>query len=235
MPRPHPPEFWHKAVELARERAKPIAQIAKDLGISESGLCRWMDQADIEDGTKEGLTRAEHAELVELRRKLRTAEIEVEILKRAAAYFAKENVSKMSYTFIVDRGGDPPVRAVCKTMAVSISAYYAWRAAPVSARDLVDAYLTDQIVDIHRQSRRSYGSPRVHAELRLGEDVCCSRKRVERLMRQARVVGLHRRRAHGCTRRRPDAQPSDDLVNRNFTADRPDRLWGDGRDRAPHR
>jgi transposase-like protein len=79
-------------VELARERAKPIAQIAADLGISESCLRRWMDVAEVDEGHKEGLTTAERAELVELRRKLRVAEMEVEILKRAAAYFAKENV-----------------------------------------------------------------------------------------------------------------------------------------------
>lgn len=92
MPAAHPPEFHRRAVELARERAKPIAQIASDLGISESCLRRWMDIADVDDGRKEGLTTPERAELVELRRKLRVAEMEVEILKRAAAYFAKENV-----------------------------------------------------------------------------------------------------------------------------------------------
>ena len=92
MPRPHPPEFRRRAVELARERAKPIAEIARDLGISESCLRRWMDVADVDGGRKEGLTTDERKELVELRRKLRVAEMEVEILKRAAAYFAKENV-----------------------------------------------------------------------------------------------------------------------------------------------
>ena len=92
MPRPHPPEFRRRAVELARERAKPIAQIAADLGISESCLRRWMEVANVDEGRAEGLTTAERAELVELRRKLRVAEMEVEILKRAAAYFARENV-----------------------------------------------------------------------------------------------------------------------------------------------
>jgi transposase len=92
VPRPHPPEFRRRAVELARERAKPIAQIAADLGISESCLRRWMDIADIDAGHKEGLTTAERAELVQLRRDLRVAQMEVEILKRAAAFFAKENV-----------------------------------------------------------------------------------------------------------------------------------------------
>jgi transposase-like protein len=79
-------------VELARQRAKPIAQIAKDLGVSESCLRRWMDIADVDDGRKPGLTTDERAELVRLRREKRVLELEVEILKRAAAYFAKENV-----------------------------------------------------------------------------------------------------------------------------------------------
>jgi transposase len=92
VPRPHPPEFRRRAVELARERAKPVAEIARDLGISESCLRRWMEVADVDEGRKEGLTTDERKELVELRRKLRVAEMEVEILKRAAAFFAKENV-----------------------------------------------------------------------------------------------------------------------------------------------
>lgn len=73
-------------------REKPIAEIAQDLGISESCLRRWMAQADIDDGTRPGLTTDERAELVRLRREKRVLELEVEILKRAAAYFAKENV-----------------------------------------------------------------------------------------------------------------------------------------------
>jgi transposase len=92
MPAPHPPEFRDRAVELARERAKPIRDIARDLGISESCLRRWMDLADVDAGRKEGLTADERRELVKLRRENRTLAMEVEILKRAAAYFAKENV-----------------------------------------------------------------------------------------------------------------------------------------------
>ena len=71
MPRPHPPEFRARAVELARERAKPMAQLAQDLGISESCLRNWVAKADIDGGRKDGVTSAERAELVELRRKLR--------------------------------------------------------------------------------------------------------------------------------------------------------------------
>lgn len=92
MPRPHPPEFRQRAVELARLREKPVAQIAADLGISESCLRRWMDIADVDEGRRPGLTSDEKAELVALRRKTRVLELENEILKRAAAYFARENV-----------------------------------------------------------------------------------------------------------------------------------------------
>ena len=93
MPRPHPPEFRQRAVELARMREKPVAQIAEDLGISDSCLRNWMKQADLDEGRRsDGLTTAEREELVELRRELKVARLENEILKRAAAYFAKENV-----------------------------------------------------------------------------------------------------------------------------------------------
>ena len=92
MPRSHPPEFGQRAVELARLREKPVAQIATDLGISDSCLRGWMKQADIDEGHREGLTTSERAGLVELRRELRVTKMENEILKRAAAYFARENV-----------------------------------------------------------------------------------------------------------------------------------------------
>ncbi len=92
MPAAKSPEFRRRAVELARLREKPIAQIAKDLGIAESGLRRWMAQADIDEGRREGLSSDERKELVELRRQKRVLEMEVEILKRASAYFARENV-----------------------------------------------------------------------------------------------------------------------------------------------
>jgi transposase len=91
MPRPHPPEFRERAVELARERAKPLKHIALDLGISESCLRNWIAQADIEEGTREGLTKAEREELVKLRRENRVLRMEKEILGKAAAFFATEN------------------------------------------------------------------------------------------------------------------------------------------------
>ena len=92
MPRPHRAEFRQRAVELARLRDKPVARVAEDLGIFESCLRNWLIQADINDGARPGLRTDERAELVKLRREKRVLEMEVEILKRASAYFARENI-----------------------------------------------------------------------------------------------------------------------------------------------
>ncbi len=93
MPALRPPEFRRRAVELARERAKPIAELAKNLRISESCLRNWLAQAEVdENGSDTQLSSREKKELAELRRDKRRLELEVEILKRAAAYFARENV-----------------------------------------------------------------------------------------------------------------------------------------------
>jgi transposase-like protein len=94
VPAPHPPEFRRRAVELARRREQPVADIAKSLNISESCLRNWMAQADADDGVDQGerLTSKERAELAELRKDKRRLEVENEILKRAAAYFARENI-----------------------------------------------------------------------------------------------------------------------------------------------
>ena len=92
MPAPHPPEFRRRALELVRQPGASVRQVAKDLGISESGLRRWMSQDDIDAGRKEGLSTDEREELVRLRRENRRQQMEIEILKRASAYFAQENV-----------------------------------------------------------------------------------------------------------------------------------------------
>lgn len=91
MPAAKPPEFRRRALDLVGQ-GEPVAQVARNLGISESCLRRWMDQAAVDSGATEGLTSAERRELVELRRKNRVLEMENEILKRASAYFARENV-----------------------------------------------------------------------------------------------------------------------------------------------
>ena len=92
MPAPKPLEFHRRAVALARLREKPIAQIARNLRVTESCVRNWMARADIDEGKREGLTTAEHTELAGLCRANRVLAMEVEIVKRPSACFARENI-----------------------------------------------------------------------------------------------------------------------------------------------
>jgi transposase len=90
MPKPFPAEFRRDVVAVARKGEAPLSQIAKDFGISESCLHRWLKIAEVDDGVRPGTTSTESVELRELRKRNKLLEQENEILRRAAAYFAKE-------------------------------------------------------------------------------------------------------------------------------------------------
>ena len=94
MPKKFPPEFKRDVVTVARRGDLSIAEVAADFDISVESVKRWMRQADIDEGIKDGLTSAEQAETVQLRRQVRRLEMENEILRRAAAYFAKDALPK---------------------------------------------------------------------------------------------------------------------------------------------
>lgn len=124
-----------------------------------------------------------------------------------------------------DATNNLPVRALCRVLRVSASGYYAWRERPPSARAIANAVLTETIRQVHKASDETYGMPRVRAQLR-HDGHCVSRKRVARLMRQACIRGVSRRRAFTVTTERNLRQrPAPDLVNRQFRADAPDQLW----------
>ena len=114
------------------------------------------------------------------------------------------------------------VAVACRMLRVSTSGYYEQRGRPPSARALADEALTLQIKEIHTISRGTYGAPRIFDELRLGRNVRCGRKRVARLMHAANLCGVYRRRRN---RLRPLPPVHDDLVQRRFVAESPDRLW----------
>ena len=111
----------------------------------------------------------------------------------------------------------------CRVLRVSRSGFYEFAGRPPSLRAVTDAALTSTITQVHAGSRATYGAPRVHAELRLGLGLACGRKRVARLMRTAGLVGVCHRRKH--RRTGPLPAPHEDLVQRRFTAEAPDRLW----------
>jgi putative transposase len=117
-----------------------------------------------------------------------------------------------------------PIATMCRVLDVSPSGYYAWRKRPLSARARTDVELTAHIEAIHRESRGTYGAPRVHAEL-AAQGIHVGRKRVARLMRAAHVQGVSRRKQFVTTRRDPAVSPAPDLVQRQFQVSAPNRLW----------
>ncbi len=116
------------------------------------------------------------------------------------------------------------VTTMCQALDVSPSGYYAWRSREPSAHELADEQLTRQIRECHSLSRGTYGAPRVHADLH-AQGIQVSRKRVARLMREAGLAGVSRRKWPRTTVREPAAQPARDLVSRDFTASSIDQLW----------
>ena len=94
MPKRFPSEFKRDVVAVARRRDVSVAEVAADFGVAKTTLQRWMAQPDIDDGVADGLTTGEQEELVQLRRRTRRLEQENEILRRAAAYFARDLLPK---------------------------------------------------------------------------------------------------------------------------------------------
>jgi putative transposase len=113
---------------------------------------------------------------------------------------------------------------MAKVMGVSRSGFYAWVARPPSVRAMADSGLTERIAKIHDASKQTYGAPRIHAEL-ADEGVAVGRKRVERLMKAAALTGVSRRKGTRTTIRDARVRPAGDLVDRNFRAGEPDKLW----------
>lgn len=132
-----------------------------------------------------------------------------------------------AYAFVEREKATHPVARLCRVLGISPSGYWAWRKRRTrgpSARAQADARLTEQIRAVHHMSRATYGAPRIHATL-AAEGMHCGRKRVARLMRQAGLVGCHRRRPFHTTQRDPQAEAAPDLVQRQFVATAPNQLW----------
>ena len=117
-----------------------------------------------------------------------------------------------------------PVKTMCRVLEVSRSGYYAWLKRPPSARAVANGTLLERIEEIHDESDGTYGAPRIHAELKAEGDGA-SRNRVARVMREAGIEGVSRRKWTKTTLRGEDARPAPDLVDRDFTATGPDQLW----------
>jgi putative transposase len=129
------------------------------------------------------------------------------------------------FGFIAAKKAEHSIKTMCRVLGVSRSGFHAWQSRLPSARALEDERLSERIRQIHKDNRRVYGSPRIHAELVLAGGERIGRKRVERLMRQAGIAGIVRKKRGRTTISVPGVRVCDDLVDRSFLASAPNRLW----------
>ena len=130
-----------------------------------------------------------------------------------------------AFRFIDAKKAEHKITTMCRVLDVSRSGFHAWQRRAPCARAVEDQRLTERILEIHADNRKVYGSPRIHAELVLADGEHVGRKRVERLMRQAGISGLIKRKRGRTTIRVPGVRVCDDLVDRAFATAAPNRVW----------
>jgi transposase-like protein len=180
---------------MYRESEESIAAVARRLGLGRETFRRWVRNDEVERGQRNGTTREEHAEIVKLRGEVRRLEEEKLILQKAAAYFAAgDRSAAMTFQLIDQERAHHAVSRLCSVLNVSRQGYWAWKRRPPSRRRVNDERLKPRILKAWNDSDRTYGAPRLRAELRLGDDIPVGRKRVARLMRELEIQGVSRRR-----------------------------------------
>ena len=223
MPRPYPPEFRRRALDLI-ESGRTVRDVAASLGIAESCLHRWRHRDLVDRGVKPGVTAQEGAELAAARQRIRDLEEEVKILRKAAAAVEAVVPPKDRYRLVAElRADGVRIGRACHALGVSRSGYYAWAARAPSPRAIRHAWLTDLIGTAHHASRGTYGAPRIHAELVLGHGITVGRNTISLLMRRAGLAGLP---AHSHGKRTKRLITVTDLVRRDFRRRGPNQLVG---------
>ncbi|WP_204814883.1 IS3 family transposase [Paenarthrobacter ilicis] len=221
MPTAYGAEFRQDVIDVARKGEAPLAQIAKDFGLSVTTLKRWIAIADRKESGA-GPAATESAEMRELKKRNRLLEQENEILRRAAAYLARDINPKMIYPLVTDLAADGvPVAVTCRVLGFSKQGYYRWRASPVTERDWVDAHLVNAARDIHAEDP-AFGYRFIADELP-EKGIEAGENRVQRLCRDHGIWSVFSKKRG--LNRKPGPPVHDDLVERDFTAAAPNELW----------
>jgi transposase-like protein len=190
VPKPYPPEFRRRALDLL-ESGRSVRDVAASLGIAESCLHRWKSQDLLDRGLKAPTPEAiESAAPAAARARISELENGVKILRKAAAAVEEVVPTKARFALVAELAAEGvAVKQACLALGVSRSGFYDSRSRPPAARTIRQAWLTDQITAVHEASRQTYGAPRVRAELVHGQGVVVSRKTVALLMRRAGLAG----------------------------------------------
>jgi transposase InsO family protein/transposase-like protein len=216
-------EFKASAVRLVLDEGKSVGAAARDLDLTETALRERVKRAQA-DRTKgrTGLTTAEHEELVRLRKALRIAEEERDILKKSHGVLREAEPVRVA--FIAAKKAEHRVTILCRCMQVTRSGFYAWTRRGLSARAQRDVVLRATLRAFHAASGQVYGRPRLWKDLKEdGEAV--SEKRVTRLMREEQIQGKVPKRFKQTTNSHHDDPIAANVLDRDFTAAAPNQRW----------
>lgn len=215
----YPEEFKIEAVKQVVDRGYSVSSVATRLDITTHSLYAWIKKCGPDSSTNKEQSDAQ-AEIRRLQKELKRVTDERDILKKAAAYFAKLS---LRYTFIRDNTRCWPVRLLCRVLDVHPSGFYAWLQQPHSQREQANQMLTGQIKQFWLESGCVYDYRKIHLDLRdTGQQ--CGVNRVWRLMKRAGIkaqVGYRSPRA----RKGEDSIVAPDRLQRQFNPDAPDERW----------
>ncbi|MGT2464172.1 IS3 family transposase [Sinomonas atrocyanea] len=232
-PRKYPAELKERATRLAMEarndpatRAGAFKRVGDQLGVHPEALRTWVRDAEVDEGLRPGVPSAEAARIAELERENRELRRANTILKQASGFLrgGDRPPVEVMCAFIEEHRGEHGVDPICRALQIAPSTYYAHRTREPSARSVRDAALTGQIRQVHQDNYGVYGARKVHAELRR-QDVDVARCTVERLMRAEGLRGVSRAKGARTTRPAAETDRPADLVERQFRAEAPNRLW----------
>lgn len=218
------PEQKAEAVQIVRQSGKPISQIAKELGLTESALRNWVKQAQTDEiAAQERFSDHPGASgASQVAPRGQTLADGARFSKKDRSLFCCRDLK--SYELIEAEKANFPVALMCEVLEVSRSGYYAWSRRPPATRTQENQQLKEQIKQIHQKSRNSYGAPRIHAALKQ-EGFEVGRHRVARLMAQVGICVRPKRKFKSTTDSNHSFAIADNVLNRNFTTQQPDQAW----------
>lgn len=217
----------YRAMVLDQIRLGVLAcELAQRREVSEATIHRWKAQDDVDRGHRVGRSTSESSELREARRRITELETELAATKRASELFAKGRVvrPKDLYPIVAHLAAEGhSCKATCRLLRVAPSGFLRSRNRPPAAREITRAWLSDVVIQLWENSRRTYGARRVQGELGDAHGQNVNLKLVRSIMGELRIAGLSARRGY----KRSDSNrcTSDDLVNRSFRRDGPNQLW----------
>ncbi|MBC9785953.1 IS3 family transposase [Heliobacterium chlorum] len=215
-------EFKADTIRMITEKGRSVTSVAKDLGVSEQTIYRWMEGEKVKEHPDQARIIELESELKAAQRRILELEDSVTIPKKGHGTL-RNATPEVRYRFIRDHRSEHPVKKMCQLFEVSRSNYYAWKNRKPSQRKQTDAQLVEAIKESHQASGGIYGVDKILADVR--EQQPCSRKRVHRLMRENGIRSIRLRKYKATTNSNHKLPVAENLLNQNFKVDAPNKVW----------